>query len=53
MWSVKKQFRRKRKVEQCDIMELFQNSFEDGNTLDFVVDTYHRDGVGGDTEGYE
>ena len=39
MWSIKKLFRRKKKVDQYEIVESFQNTFESDNTIDFAVDT--------------
>lgn len=39
MWSIKKLFRRKRRVDHYEIVESFQNSFESDNTIDFVVES--------------
>lgn len=39
MWSIKRFFGKRKKIEHYEIVESFQNSFENGNTIDFVVDT--------------
>lgn len=38
MWSIKRLFGRRKKVEHYEIVESFQNSFENDNTIDFVID---------------
>ena len=38
MWSIKRLFGKRKKKEHYEIVESFQNSFENDNTLDFVVD---------------
>lgn len=38
MWSIKRLFGKKKKIEHYEIVESFQNSFENDNTIDFVID---------------
>lgn len=38
MWSIKKLFRKRKKTGNYEIVESFQNSFENDNTIDFVID---------------
>lgn len=38
MWSIKRLFGKKKKTEHYEIVESFQNSFENDNTIDFVID---------------
>lgn len=38
MWSIKRLFGKKKKIEHNEIVESFQNSFENDNTIDFVID---------------
>jgi hypothetical protein len=38
MWSIKRLFGKRKKIEHYEIVESFQNSFENDNTIDFVID---------------
>ena len=38
MWSIKRLFGKRKKIERYEIVESFQNSFENDNTIDFVID---------------
>ena len=39
MWSIKRLFGKRKKIEHYDIVESFQNSFESDNAIDFVVES--------------